>query len=170
MSDYCKTIDINVTVQENGLIRHSDGHLIAKLFEESFEDVASRQDALAKSQISPTKELQQERQKVVELEEQLKRNAINQLRTDDELEKEQQKNSELQRTLRGMKESVDKWGKVASKNLKDNIRLREAINKALDELGVPQPEYPAPITNAHKYLTEALANTDIQDEPVINTE
>lgn len=35
--------------------------------------------------------------------------------------------------------------------------MRESIHMALDELGEPQPGYPAPITNAVNILRDALA-------------
>jgi len=37
-------------------------------------------------------------------------------------------------------------------------KLRGFVRMALDELGVPQPEYPAPITNAVEFLREGLSN------------
>jgi hypothetical protein len=40
-------------------------------------------------------------------------------------------------------------------------RLRAAVTAACNELGVPQPGYPAPVANAAQILTEALeANRD----------
>lgn len=38
-------------------------------------------------------------------------------------------------------------------------RLIEAIDTAMHELGVPQPEYPAPVTNAYHVLQTALTTT-----------
>lgn len=36
----------------------------------------------------------------------------------------------------------------------------DGIRSALNELGVPQPGYPAPVANAVKILTEALTNLE----------
>ncbi len=36
--------------------------------------------------------------------------------------------------------------------------MRESIRMALDELGEPQPDYPAPVANAVNLLRDALAN------------
>lgn len=41
--------------------------------------------------------------------------------------------------------------------MKEIVRLRKAIQAASNEIGVPQPEYPAPIANASQILTDALA-------------
>jgi hypothetical protein len=36
-------------------------------------------------------------------------------------------------------------------------RIEAAVKAALSELGVPQPEYPAPVTNAARLLSAAIA-------------
>lgn len=44
-----------------------------------------------------------------------------------------------------------------NKQLREKIeQLKGLIRMALDELGVPSPEYPAPVTNAVEFLKEAL--------------
>jgi regulator of replication initiation timing len=51
--------------------------------------------------------------------------------------------------------------KIQTKRLDDvceqRDRLAEALRKIKNELGVPQPEYPAPVANAVKIADEALA-------------
>jgi hypothetical protein len=39
---------------------------------------------------------------------------------------------------------------------RENIRLRDYIRMALDELGVPGPGYPAPVANAVDFLNTTL--------------
>jgi hypothetical protein len=39
-------------------------------------------------------------------------------------------------------------------------RLREALSKASDELGVTQPGYPSPVANANKFIKDALSGFD----------
>jgi len=39
-------------------------------------------------------------------------------------------------------------------------RCREALERIRDELGVPQPGYPAPVANAAEIAREALRETD----------
>jgi hypothetical protein len=38
-----------------------------------------------------------------------------------------------------------------------NARMREALDQAGKELGVPQPGYPAPVANAAKIIADALS-------------
>ncbi len=42
------------------------------------------------------------------------------------------------------------------------------IRMALDELGVPNKDYPAPVSNAVAFLNEALKERDIEIEPENN--
>lgn len=42
----------------------------------------------------------------------------------------------------------------------ENRVMREAIQNALNNLGVPQPDYPAPVAHAHQILTEALSKLE----------
>jgi uncharacterized coiled-coil DUF342 family protein len=44
-------------------------------------------------------------------------------------------------------------------------RLAEALRNIKNELGVPQPEYPAPIANAVKIADEALQSLNQPTEP-----
>lgn len=39
-------------------------------------------------------------------------------------------------------------------------QLKIAVNKAICELGVPQPGYPQPVANAYEYLTDALKEAE----------
>jgi len=41
----------------------------------------------------------------------------------------------------------------------DLTELRRAVRRALNELGVPDAHYPAPVTNAVEILTDALGQT-----------
>jgi hypothetical protein len=52
------------------------------------------------------------------------------------------------------------WNEIGVKLLKERDRLREAIRNAMNELGVPQPDYPAPISNAYNILAEALKHPE----------
>ena len=65
-----------------------------------------------------------------------------------------------------------KWGKVdwpevgfaeSSFTTEGVGELLEAIDKALHELGVPQPGYPAPVANAYDILRVALDKYAIAD-------
>ncbi len=49
------------------------------------------------------------------------------------------------------KRSKDKWAAIDQRD-----RLAEALRSIKNELGVPQPEYPAPVANAVKIADEAL--------------
>ena len=51
------------------------------------------------------------------------------------------------------KHSVNIWKSKAEK-------LAEALRNIRNELGIPQPDYPAPVTNAANYAKEALAEFD----------
>jgi hypothetical protein len=44
-------------------------------------------------------------------------------------------------------------------------RLAEALLSIKNELGVPQPEYPAPVANAVKIANEALQSLTPKAEP-----
>jgi hypothetical protein len=46
-----------------------------------------------------------------------------------------------------------------SDNLKRISELEEAIQASLNELGVPTPDYPAPIHNAVTFLSQALSKS-----------
>lgn len=46
----------------------------------------------------------------------------------------------------------------------DRTVMRRAIKDALAELGVPTPDYPAPVANAVRILTKALHNDGHADE------
>jgi hypothetical protein len=37
------------------------------------------------------------------------------------------------------------------------MRYGNAIREAINELGVPQPEYPAPVANAYEILNKAIS-------------
>ena len=62
-----------------------------------------------------------------------------------------------------MKRTRDNSGQIIASQAAENIllteqrdRLAEALQNIKNELGVPQPEYPAPIANAVKFSDEAL--------------
>ena len=62
-----------------------------------------------------------------------------------------------------MKRTRDNSGQIIASQAAENIllteqrdRLAEALQNIKNELGVPQPEYPAPIANAVKISDEAL--------------
>lgn len=46
--------------------------------------------------------------------------------------------------------------KLYEKTLEEREALLTAIRAAMSELGVPQPDYPAPVFNAHSILATAL--------------
>lgn len=48
--------------------------------------------------------------------------------------------------------------------------LRSGIRRALDEIGVPQPGYPAPVANAHRILTEALVYSNASSNAAKNAD
>lgn len=48
----------------------------------------------------------------------------------------------------------------ATRMREENDRLRQAIRAAANELGVAQPDYPAPVANACNILLAALLPTD----------
>lgn len=45
---------------------------------------------------------------------------------------------------------------VALEAIADNRRLRDALRRITQELGVPGPDYPAPVGNAYDIAVEAL--------------
>lgn len=45
---------------------------------------------------------------------------------------------------------------------KENKRLVEALQSIKNELGVPQPGYPAPVANAYEIADNATLRTDLE--------
>jgi len=61
----------------------------------------------------------------------------------------------IARGVHCMKQQLDQADEEIKRREEKILRLERAIRKALDELGVPQPGYPAPVANAHAILTAA---------------
>jgi uncharacterized protein (DUF3084 family) len=65
---------------------------------------------------------------------------------------------------RGLKENRDLWSSNAELT-EQRDRLAEALRSIKNELGVPQPEYPAPVANAVKIADAALQSLATNAKP-----
>jgi hypothetical protein len=56
-----------------------------------------------------------------------------------------------------LRDKAERYRLDANAMMMQRDRLAEALRQIKSELGVPQPEYPAPVANAVKIADEALA-------------
>jgi hypothetical protein len=65
--------------------------------------------------------------------------------------------AETQELLRQTSAEREHNGRMANEFRMQRDRLAEALREIKNELGVPQPEYPAPVANAVRIADDALA-------------
>jgi hypothetical protein len=69
----------------------------------------------------------------------------------------------LREQLRDATTALYSWRAEAALNLQGLVRYREAVKSAMNELGVPGKDYPAPVANAYEILHGAIAGAALRE-------